>query len=340
MSAKFITDTQYQAFVDDNGIPVIFSFEHQHEAGRAHTTECRMVHAGRIGDTIRHIARTCALIEDGELIGIDIVDDSATDINQSDAHYFAERQMAALRRPVPVVKLPKLAIISPPVFGSWEWCGFSSRQDMEHCFNKLLADHGVGINREIHVASKINLLLELDKFPGRCHSVWPTKPMDTEDFCIPLDGAQIKESGHRNEIMTRIDQEPEFVVAVDAQNGNARVGTETDMRQDFWTRTFLPTALDDWQAYHSDMEKMLASSARTPAENVKLRRPEGPEWSPGSLFGDRWDQLCGRGNNEITMKHVIQRVKPSYQEWIVRNAVASIDCPDLASDQNDGISPR
>ncbi len=339
MSAKLITDTQHQAFVDDNGIPVIFSFEHQHEAGRAHTTEWRMVHAGRTGDTIRHIAHSCALIED-DTIGIDIKDDSATDINQSDAHYFAERQMAALRRSVPIIKLPKQTIISPPAFDLWEWCGFSSRKDLEDCFNKLLTDHGADFSRAVHVASKIDLLLKLDRFPGRCHSAWPTKPMDAEDSLIPLDDARTKESVHRNEIMTRIDQEPEFVVAVDAQNGNARVGTETDMRQDFWTRTFLLTALDNWQAHHNDMEKMLASSARTPAENVRLRRPEGPEWSPGSLFGDRWDQLCGRGNNETTMKHVIQRIKPSYQEWIVRNAVASIDCPDLASDQNDGISPR
>lgn len=341
MSATIIADTYYRAFVDDNGIPVIFSFEQQREAGRAHTIQWRMVHAGRTGDTIRHIAHSCALIEEGELIGIDIVDDSATDINQSDAHYFAERQMAALRRSVPIIKLPKQTVISSPSFDLWEWRGFTSRQDLESRFSKLLMDHGVSIGEQVHVASKIGLLLELDKFPGKCHAAWPTRPIDAESSCIPIDGARIKENTLRDEIMIRIDREPEFLVSVDASNGNARVGTEIDMRQDFWTRTFLLTALDNWQSRHDTMEKMLASSERIPAENVHLQRPDGPEWRPGSQSGDRWDQLLGRGTDETTMKYVIQRVeKLHHREWLARSAVASIASPDLASDQLDGIGPR
>lgn len=185
MGATVIADTDYRAFVEPDGGILIFSFHKSHEKNTwPRSDRWRMTAADRIEDTIRRIGRDCVCIEDGILQ----LADGANGTELSDARFYAEQQLAALRRPVPLAELPKTTTIVDPGFDNWQWRGFESQDDMRARFEWLLKSSGIKTDsdRTIRVDQNIDLLLSLDRF-APCHDAWPRTRMPSDHAVTPLE---------------------------------------------------------------------------------------------------------------------------------------------------------
>ncbi len=351
MSATVITDTDYRAFVEPDGDLLIFSFEQTYEKNTwPRTPRWQMACADRISGTIRSIGQACACIEDG-------IVQLADDMNQttlSDAHYFAERQLAALRDPVKLVGLPETTTIVDPNFESWQWRGYESRDEMKRRFDGLLESAGIRTERDrtVRVDQSIDLLLRLDRLAQGCHGAWPKEPMPSDHSLEALGSPDKGVATHDRMEAFRVSEAPSLFIIMhsDAFDPHAddpdieldRLPTPpiiTDSLgalKNYWKNYFPLSALhESWPDDLAELTQSLRSDP-TPANTsgITLHRPRDPKSIPMEL----WRECAGDGLDEIPLPQVLQHFAdaPWKAEQLAKACDVSIGSPDPSEDDGCG----
>ena len=340
MSTPVITDFDHQAFVDPIGNTVIFSFEKSFakDAGPKTARWC-LTHAGRVGETIKHIGQTCALIEEG-VIELDPAMNWTTE-------FYADRQLNAIKTPCLLAELPQTTTIVDPDFDSWplQKHKYESKDAMREDFAKLLDAHGVREpNRTIRVDRNIDLLLALDRLDRNCHSAWPKDRALSGHSVVPFKDPLPGRSGYRDAKIIRIDAVPDLMLVTGSGAESPWINTEREIRKDYWFNTFPVTAChESWIDGFDSIRGMMASDERIPASSVVLRRlPDeerigytGKDWRGN----DVWDKHLGPERDEITMQEIVDLFGDGPQVgMLARSSSVSVVPP--KPDEDEDYGPR
>lgn len=359
MSATIITDTDYQAFIDPNGNTLIFSFEEIHELKPwPPALKWRMVHAGRIDDTIRHIGRRCADIEDGAKRLGDRMNLSAT----PDSQFFAEKQLAALRRQLPLITLPETVTVTDRSDDLWQWSDFDSPIDMRRQFMRQFGHlmESAGIRTDdgwtVRVDQNIDLLLKLDDFAWGWHDAWPDKRMSSDSGVTPLGAAIYGHGANRPPEMSvmKIDgfQDLFLIEHIDSpfypdiscsplkiRNGSGTI-------RDYWNNHFPSTA--GYQLWTEDLRhiksRLSPSNSAIPVapSAINLTKPKD---APSSVM-DLW-RNCAGDRDEILLADAIKNLMEiswNNAEWKMEHLAkfcgVGIEPPDLSIVEDEDCGPR
>jgi hypothetical protein len=351
MGSTVITDTDFRAFVEPSGDLLIFSFEQSYEKNTwPRTPRWGMIGADRIDGMMQRIGQNCAHIEDG----IVQLADGMNQTEQSDALYFAERQLAALRDPIQLIHLPETTTIVDPNFDNWRWRGFESRDEMRSRFDELLKAYSIRSERDrtVHVERSIDLLLRLDGLGQGCHDAWPKKRMPSNHGLAALGkpdkGTPIYE---RMEAFNIAEAPNLFLVqhldAIDPHNDDPDIELDRiptlpiimdslGALKNYWKNYFPLSALhESWPDDLAELTQSLRSDP-TPANTsgITLHRPRDPKSIPMEL----WRECAGDGLDEIRLPQVLQHFAdaPWKAEQLAKACDVSIGSPDPSEDDGCG----
>jgi hypothetical protein len=363
LSETFITDTDFRAFVEPSGNVLLFSFEKVHELRPWPPTErWKMVHAGRIHDAIRHIGRRCADIEDGA-IRLDNPTRIGSRMNLSamqDSRFFAEKQLAALRRPVPVIALPETVTITDRSNDVWQWSDFGSPTEMRRQFDRQF-DHlleASGTRTEdgwtVRVDQNIDLLLQLDEFAWGWHDAWPDTRMPSEHGVTPY-GAPIFDANAAPEMsVTKIDgfQDLFLVEHNDSPffenipSSPLKIMNGPGTIRNYWNNYF-PSAAG-YQLWTEDLRhiksRLSPSNSAIPVapSAINLTKPKD---APSSVM-DLW-RNCAGDRDEILLADAIKNLMEiswNNAEWKMEHLAkfcgVGIEPPDLSIVEDEDCGPR
>ncbi len=365
MSATIITDTDYQAFIDPNGNTLIFSFEEIHELKPwPPALKWRMVHAGRIDDTIRHIGRRCADIEDDAIrLGAKRLGDRMNLSATPDSQFFAEKQLAALRRQLPLITLPETVTVTDRSDDLWQWSDFDSPIDMRRQFMRQFGHlmESAGIRTDdgwtVRVDQNIDLLLKLDDFAWGWHDAWPDKRMSSDSGVTPLGAAiyygrgdnrppemsVMKIDGFQDLFLIEHIDSP-FYPDISCSPLKIRNGSGTI--RDYWNNHFPSAALHhSWGEDLRQIRRRLSPSNTDTAASINTITITKPHDAPSSVM-DIWRE-CAGDNDEIRLAdavRILNEISWNNAEWktehLVKFCGSSIGPTDLTIDDGDACGPR
>ena len=318
MGSYILKKTAYQVAVRPDGRLLVFTFSNGYDKNTyPHTERWNLACVGDPEKTLRHIGVVCANLEDG----ITQVPGKTTALE------WAEQQIKALLKPIPVISLPDEVTLREPSFGIWMAFGdhFDDEKHARQSFDGLLQQWGKKVGDTLYPvsgpASTADFLMQLDKFSRRCHNAWPERP----DMSIGLDrqlamevleapemqemlGAQMDQHGAAASAMTAysIEGMPNIAIWSSAASASGwAIGSKLQMMQHYWQNVFPAQALRaDWQEGYRDLLRQVDETEPVAQDTITLSQP-GIHAHPASQAD--WVDLYGESQRTGCLDVVANR---------------------------------